>query len=162
MSNITQRPGRGPAIRWDETAIGMTSAPRTTSVTVCALLAFAAATGETSAIYLDEAAAQAAGYAALPAPPTYAFSLALSAPDGQNGLFARLAIDRSRILHGEQSFRYHHPIVAGDLITLTSRILDLVEKKGGALTMLTTATTAINAEMTLCVEMTTVYVVRND
>ncbi len=51
-----------------------------------------------------------------------------------------LGVDIGRILHGEQSFTYHAPVVAGDRLAFESRISDIVDKKGGALTLVTVET----------------------
>jgi len=93
---------------------------------------FAKAIGETNPIYIDESAAVAAGYRALPAPPTIPFSLDMDGPE-LLPVVGALNLDIARVLHGSQEFEYHAPICAGDRITVTSRISDIFDKKGGAL-----------------------------
>ena len=144
--------------------IGVVSEPRIVDVEKGFLKFFAKATGETDPIYFDEDAARAAGHPGLPAPPTYLFSLALSAPakrgdlfDGENGI----GVDQTRILHGEQGFTYHRPIYAGDQLTLTTTTTDIYSKKGGALQFIVQDTQAVNAANELCVAMRMVTVVRN-
>ena len=122
---------------------------------------FAHATGETNPIYFDEAAARAAGHPALPAPPTFAFSLALGAPPTKGNLLGDMGVDMHRILHGEQSFTYHRPIYAGETITLITTTSDIYEKKGGALEFIVQDTKASNAAGELCIDMRVVTVVRN-
>ena len=63
-----------------EKHVGVVSEPREVVVETGFLKFFARATGEANPIYFDEAAARAAGHPALPAPPTYLFSLAIGAP----------------------------------------------------------------------------------
>ena len=77
---------------------------------------FASAVLSTSPLNFDPAAAKAAGFADVVAPPTFAvviqeLSLAqlLAAPDAN--------IDFSRVVHGDQRFSYSRPIVAGDELT---------------------------------------------
>ena len=74
---------------------------------------FSSAVFSTSAINFDTAAANAAGYADVVAPPTFAvvvqertLAQLLAAPDA--------GIDFSRVVHGDQRFSYTRPIVAGD------------------------------------------------
>jgi len=136
-----------------EKHIGVVSEPRTVVVEPSFLKFFARATGETDPIYFDEAAARVAGHSALPAPPTYLFSLALGAPakrgevlDPDNGI----GVDMRRILHGEQSFAYHRPIHAGDRLTLTTTTRDIYEKRGGALEFIVQDTRAVNDAGDLC------------
>jgi acyl dehydratase len=69
--------------------------------------------------------------------------------------------DLSKILHGEQSFTYHHMLHAGDTATLVTANRDIYEKKGGALEFLVQDTAITNQHGKLCVEMRTVTVVRN-
>jgi len=144
--------------------VGVTSEPRVVEVEKGFLKFFARATGETNPIYFDEDAALAAGHPAIPAPPTYLFSLALGAPakrgevlDPENGI----GVDMRRILHGEQKFTYHRPIYAGDRLTLTTVTSDIYSKKGGALEFVVQDTAAVNDAGALCAEMTVVTVIRN-
>lgn len=93
---------------------------------------FAKAIGETNPIYTDEAAARDAGYKTLPAPPTFMFSIDLDSPEFLPVL-QLLNMDIGRILHGNQEFEYSGTIYAGDTITASCKILDMFDKKGGAL-----------------------------
>lgn len=96
------------------------------------LRAFAKATGQDDPIYWDEDAARAAGHPSLPVPPTFLFCLEMERPDPAE-MFARLGVDYARVLHGEQHFVYHRLAHAGETLHYTPRIVDLYEKKGGAL-----------------------------
>lgn len=93
---------------------------------------FAKAIGETDPIYTDEAAAQAAGHRAIPAPPTYMFSVDLDGPE-LLPILGLLDLDIGRVLHGSQEFDYLGQIYAGDSITQQCKIVDIYDKKGGAL-----------------------------
>ena len=120
---------------------------------------FAKATGETNPVYTDEAVARDAGHPALPAPPTFAFSLNLLAPAKANSL-TEMGVNIGNVLHGEQHFDYHTPIYAGDAIRLGGRITDIYEKKGGALEFIVQETTAHNQHGALCVSTRHITVVR--
>jgi acyl dehydratase len=143
--------------------IGMVSEPRTIDVEKGFLKFFAHATGETDPVYFDEEAARAAGHPAIPAPPTWLFSLGMAAPARRGGLFASegFALDMARVLHGEQSFTYHRPIYAGDTLTLTTTTTDIYAKKGGALEFIVQETQAVGSEGALRAEMRFITVVRN-
>ena len=67
---------------------------------------FAKAIGETSSVYTDVQAARAAGYADLPAPPTFLFAAELDS-GASDQLLQKLEVPIAKILHGEQSFCYH-------------------------------------------------------
>ncbi len=147
-----------------EKHVGIVSEPRLVDVEKGFLKFFAKATGETDPVYFDEDAARAAGHPTLPAPPTYLFSLALSAPARRGDVFDKangIGVDLAGVLHGEQSFTYHQPIYAGDRLTLTTTTKDIYAKKGGALEFIVQDTQAANDAGVLCVEMRMVTVVRN-
>jgi len=121
---------------------------------------FAKATGETDPIYSDLEAARAAGYGDIPAPPTFLFAANLD-----SGVTFRLledmAIPLSSILHGEQSFEYFAPVVAGDEITATSRIGDIYDKRGGALEFIDLETEAVNQTGEAVARLRSLIVVRS-
>lgn len=82
---------------------------------------FAAAVGDANPAYTDVAAAQALGYADVIAPPTFAIVLSLKAAEAV--MFdPELGLDYSRVVHGEQSFAYTRPIIAGDELQVTTVI----------------------------------------
>jgi len=144
----------------DKNNIGLELEPLTVEVEAGRLRFFAKATGQTDPVYLDEAAAQAAGYRTLPAPPTFIFSLELEQADPFKFIKA-LNIDISRVLHAEQSFVYNRHICAGDTITLKSRVEDIYDKKGGALEFVVMKTLATDQNDISVAEMTRLLVVRN-
>ena len=144
----------------DRTLIGRQSEPRSILVEAGHLTFFAEATGDTNPIYRDEGAAQASGLRALPAPPTFLFCLASLAPE-KTDMLDLLAIDIGQVLHGEQWFFDLKPIYAGDTISLTSRISDIYDKKGGALDFVVLETEAENQHGKRVGVSRTVCVVRN-
>jgi acyl dehydratase len=121
---------------------------------------FAKAIGETQAIYTDRDAAQAAGYADLPAPPTFLFAAELDS-GAIDEVLAKLEIPLAKLLHGEQSFTYHQTACVGDTVTVTSRIDDIYEKKNGALEFVVKASRAVNQRGELVAEMRSVLVCRH-
>lgn len=103
---------------------------------------FATALKDENPIYRDAKAAADAGFAHIPAPPTFTFAMPFwgsfteeQPPDpsgGQNPmhtimgeLFAKGAL----VLHGEQEFEYHRPVEVGDVLVGEGRIKDLYEKE---------------------------------
>lgn len=144
----------------DKGLIGKKSSPLEVDVEKGQLLFFAKAVGETNPVYTDEAAARDAGYRALPAPPTFVFSLNLAQPD-PFAKFIEMDIDLAKVLHGEQQFEYGAPVCAGDRITLQSTVVDIFDKKGGALEFLVEETTATNQDNELVAKSIQTLVVRN-
>src|SRR3954451_7131455 len=90
---------------------------------------FAAAIGEPDPVHRDAEAARAAGHPDVIAPPTFAIVVSLEAatsvlddPD--------VALDSSRVVHGEQRFAHHRPIRAGHRRAATTTI-DAARSVGG-------------------------------
>jgi len=121
---------------------------------------FAKAIGETDPVYTDEAAARDAGYADLPAPPTFLFAAELDS-GAMFGLLDRLGVPHEKVLHGEESFEYLGPVVAGDTVTVSSRIKDIYDKKGGALEFIEIESQAVNQHGDPVVRFRSLTVVRN-
>jgi acyl dehydratase len=111
----------------DRSLIGRESEPVVHEVEKGAIRRFAEALGDPNPIYVDEAAARASGYPSLVAPPTFPVALA------SNERFRHsLDLGTRSILHGEQQFEYGRPIVAGDRITVKSKVADVQERAGAS------------------------------
>ncbi|MDJ1639403.1 MaoC family dehydratase N-terminal domain-containing protein [Streptomyces pakalii] len=82
---------------------------------------FAEAVGDTHPAYVDPEAARALGHADVIAPPTFVFSITYRAA-GVVVQDPQLGVDYSRVVHGDQKFRYVRPVRAGDRLTVTSTI----------------------------------------
>ncbi len=120
---------------------------------------FARAVFSASPLSTDVAAARAAGYDDLVAPPTFPvvvqeFTLAqlLAEPDS--------GIDFSRVVHGDQRFTFTRPIVAGDKLTATLTIASV--KSLGGHSMVTAQSTITDASGEHVVTATSTLVVRGD
>ncbi|MBO9499240.1 MAG: MaoC family dehydratase N-terminal domain-containing protein [Novosphingobium sp.] len=144
----------------DTSFIGHEFPDRFVEVEAGQLRFFAKAIGETDPVYSDLAAAKAAGHPALPAPPTFLFSLEIMTSD-EVSVLDLLGVNIGRVLHGEQGFTYSGQIYAGDRIRLSTRIVDIYAKKGGALEFVVQETTARNQHGADVGTGRTVTVVRN-
>ena len=105
----------------DRSAIGRQSKPAVNEVERGAIRRFAESLGEQNPIYFDESAAKAAGYKGLVAPPTFPISLR-SGSDLREGL---MVLTGANLLQSEQSFEYARPIVAGDKLTVRSKVVEM-------------------------------------
>ncbi len=98
---------------------------------------FADAIGEPSPLCRDRAAAQAAGYPDVIAPPT--FAIVVSAANSARVTHDQdLGVNYAMILHGEQSFSHARPLHAGDVVVSQSTIESI--RPVGSMTTLTTVT----------------------
>ena len=90
---------------------------------------FADAVGATDPVHHDLAAAREAGYADLVAPPTFAV-IPGQRTDAQFVADPDAGVDYTRVVHGEQRFTHHRPIVAGDELHGVLHI-DAIRAAGG-------------------------------
>jgi len=121
---------------------------------------FAKAIGETDPVYTEVAAAQAAGHADLPVPPTFLFAAELDSGAAFR-LIDDLQIPIAKLLHGEQSFSFHKPACAGDTVTVRSTVSDIYDKKNGALEFVVKLSRATNQRDELVAELRSVLVCKN-
>lgn len=96
---------------------------------------FAAAVKATHPAHFELEAAAALGHADLLAPPTFAIIVAQRA-DAQLIADPASGIDFSRVVHADQRFTHHRPIIAGDEL-LAELHVDTVRAMGGG-AMITT------------------------
>jgi acyl dehydratase len=129
------------------TIIGRPTGTTVVTVERGQLAQFADAVKDDSPIYRDTRAATEAGLAGIPAPPTYPFVM------GNFGAFPELQTEAAPvgnpmaevlgplmakgglILHGEQEFTYHRPVVAGDVLVGAGSVVDAYQKESKGKTM---------------------------
>jgi acyl dehydratase len=137
----------------DRSAIGRDLTTVRANVEPGRLRYFFDAVGERNPVYRDAAVAKAAGYGAIPIPPTYLFCLEM--------MDAEKPFEFFELLHVEQRFTYHAPAVVGDTLTFRSRVSDVVDKKGGALTIVDVTTAVTNQRGERVAEALRTIVIRN-
>lgn len=132
------RPDNDVIRRFDRSAAGWISAPRPVAVDRRHLIQFSEAIGETNPIFFDGAAAQAAGYPDIVAPPTFAAVINMAAQHdmrraGESSIQVKINADYRVLLHGEESFDYHGHIFALDVISHQTRVLGFSESASGSM-----------------------------
>jgi hypothetical protein len=145
----------------DRSFIGLQLTPIVTHVERGRLRSFAKAIGETNPVYLDTDAARRAGFRDIPVPPTYPFCLEMLGAEDPFELFKRMNVPLGKVLHGEQFFTYHATICAGDRVTMSGRVVDIYDKKHGALEFIVQDTEGRDENGHLMVELRRVVVIRN-
>ena len=120
---------------------------------------FASAVFATAPIHHDGDAAIAAGYSDVVAPPTFPIVIQektlhqlLSHPGA--------GIDFSRVVHGDQKFEYQRPLVAGDEVVATLRVIK-IQSLGGH-TMLTSESSITTTAGEPVVVATSTLVIRGE
>jgi acyl dehydratase len=93
-------------------------------------------------LFHDPAAARAAGFVDLPAPPTLPIVFSLWANEPLLAELQNLGASLIQMLHGEQHYTYHAPICAGDVLTAQAALGSIIEKQAasGPLQLLTLIT----------------------
>ena len=85
---------------------------------------FARAVGETSPLCHDVDAAKAAGHLDVIAPVTFPIAITLEIM-GESATSPEVGLNWSRVVHGDQRFKYERPIVAGDELSVTTTIEEI-------------------------------------
>ncbi len=134
--------------------IGKPMSKSTVVVERSAVSNFATAVVDSSPVYRDPRAAEDAGLAAIPAPPTFPFVMNTwgqfpeiqpdDAPTGNpmGEVLGPLMAKGGIILHGEQEFIYHRPVYVGDVLLGEGTVVDAYTKdsKGKTMTFVVTET----------------------
>ncbi|MBI2762014.1 MAG: MaoC family dehydratase N-terminal domain-containing protein [Chloroflexi bacterium] len=128
--------------------IGVESEPYRLEVDKLQIRMFARSVGYTDPLFYDEDFAKSKGYRSLVAPPHYLGTPVFN-PATSDATFGSARGARSvpspfkRRLNGGTDIEYFDTICAGDVLTATSKVADIVEAKGslGVMMITTTETT---------------------
>jgi len=126
----------------DKSALGKTTATSTMEVEKGHIRRFAQAIGDDNPLYHDEEYAKKSRYGGIVAPPTFPTTFGFEGERVLEGL----DINYARLLHGEQGYEYFRPVMAGDVIRFSTKIVDVAEKEGrsGVMDIITTEMTGHN------------------
>ncbi len=121
--------------------IGVESEPVTFEVDKTACRMFARAVGYTDPIYFDEQYAKSKGYRGIPAPVGFLGHVVYNPNEPQRlGGYFRTDTPLKRILNGGTDIEYLESVCAGDVLTATSKLIDLSERESRLGPMLITVT----------------------
>ena len=121
-------------------SVGFETGETTHEVDRVSIRWFARALGEKNPIYYDQAAAKKAGFADVPAPPTFPTTF----KDEQDAILRdEVGFDFMKLVHGGQEYEMPRPLVAGDVLKVRHRVADIYTKEGksGAMIMVVVETT---------------------
>jgi acyl dehydratase len=143
------------AVTRDE-VVGRSTGKSTVRIERGPVTQFAASVTESNPVYKRADVATANGFRDIPVPPTYFFSAggfwgafseeqpADAVPDVNPTMeiIGKLMAKGGMVLHGEQEFEYHQPVVVGDLLHSEGKVTDLYTKETGdrVMTFLVTET----------------------
>ena len=113
----------------DTSAKGKTYEPYEYEVGKEKIREYAAAVGEDNPVYFDRAAATAAGFRDIPAPPMFAVVYSAGSV-GPAVLDPAVGINLTMMVHGGQEFVWGEPVCSGDTITTATEVKDIYERDG--------------------------------
>jgi len=91
---------------------------------------WADAIGDLNPLYHDEEYAKKCGYRSLVAPPGFMGQYAFAVKRGKPAPMPRSRRSFTTNLNGGSEYEFLKPIQAGDVITATSKVVDIFERKG--------------------------------
>lgn len=140
--------GTDPTAGTTSDVVGRPTVAATVHVERGAVQNFALAVTDDNPVYTDLEAARAAGFDAIPAPPTFTFAsqncgkfAEEQPPDPTGGrspmmeVIGTLMANGGMVLHGEQEFVYHRPVLVGDTLHANGKVVDHYSKQSGERTM---------------------------
>lgn len=116
----------------DPSLLGHETTPQTATIADADVREFADAIHDNNPIFHDPAAAERAGFADTPTPPTFITRFRVA--------FAEAGLDpeRMQVLHGEQEYTYTRPLVVGDTLTVRHRVATLRQSsRAGGMAIMT-------------------------
>lgn len=108
---------------------------------------FATSLHDSNPLYRDGKVAIESGFSGIPAPPTFT-AVAAHFHEGED-LFTILGLDGARVLHAGQEWKYHRPVIAGELVTCETTVDTVsskVGRRGGELTVIVLRTEYVGRE----------------
>lgn len=113
----------------NQALVGQESPPATIHVDRSRVRQFARAVGLTDDVFYDEAAARAAGFPGLIAPPTLPIAIGQDAEPG-GGAMPKVQWEVRKILHESTSLDFDRPIFAGETLTSKSSLESIATREG--------------------------------
>ncbi|HJQ46482.1 MAG TPA: MaoC family dehydratase N-terminal domain-containing protein [Amycolatopsis sp.] len=99
-------------------------------------------------LHLDPEKARQAGFADLPAPPTYTVCVAHWSGGDATAVPRTVGLDLARVLHAEQRYTFHRPVVAGQTLRgerAVSAVQTKQSRSGGQMTFVTVTTRFVDS-----------------
>jgi acyl dehydratase len=146
-----EKRAENPRGRFDRSTRGAVLPPVTVTVERGRIAFFAKSLGETDPVHFDVEAARRAGYPDVVAPPSFFMAIEAMANEecarrGEATAPERVKCDFRYLLHGDETYSYPGLVFAGDEVTLSTRIVDFYDKKGGDMEFVTIEYSVSHAE----------------
>jgi acyl dehydratase len=136
---------------FDRSSLGVTLEPVSIPIERGRVRFLAQVLGETDPIHFDLEAACAAGHPDIVASPSFFMVVEAAATEertrrGTPTLLDVVKADFRYLLHGDERYFYQGPLYAGEEVSLTTKVLEFYDKKGGAMEFVTFESTLAHAK----------------
>ncbi len=111
----------------DRNAVGRTTPPTLNEVEKGAIRRFAESLGDYNPSYFDAEYAKASGFPGIVVPPSFPLSFTSSVD-----LRELLGVPSKHLLLAEWSADYEHPVIAGDRLLMTTRVVEVGDRPSPA------------------------------
>ena len=115
---------------FDTTKIGHSFPPFSVTIEQAKIRELALAIGDDNPIYQNRQAAQGAGYADVPLPPTMATEFLFWGNSHFVAQLTELGLDINKLMHREEEYEYLASIQVGETLTGTMTVLDGANRRG--------------------------------
>ena len=115
---------------FDTTKIGHSFPPFSVTIERAKIRELALAIGDNSPAYQSRQAAQEAGYADVPLPPTMATQFLFWGNTHFIEQLAELGLDVNRLMHREEEYEYLAPMHPGEMLTGVITVIDGASRRG--------------------------------
>jgi len=138
---------------------GQSNAPISVMVERGRIRFFAQVLGDIDPIHSDVEHARSKGHPDIVAPPSFIMVIEALANEerkkrGEIGMAELVGCDFRYLLHGDEHYSYEGLIYAGDEVSLSSRVVDFYDKKGGAMEFVAIESLLTHAERGVLVRAT--------
>jgi len=141
-------------------AVGRTYGPFDAyEVTRVKIREFAEAVDARSGAHFQPQIAKAEGYADVVAPTTFAVMIAQQA-EFHVVVDPEVGVDFTKVVHADERFTHHRPLVAGDVVTTTVTIENIVQRAG--ISMVTTRAEIVDEDNAPVATVSSTLAVRED
>ena len=120
---------------------------------------FAEAVDARSGAHFQPEIARAEGYADVVAPSTFAVLIAQQA-EFHVVVDPEVGVDFTKVVHADERFTHHRPLVAGDVVTTTVTIENIVQRAG--ISMVTTRAEIVDEDNAPVATVSSTLAVRED
>ena len=157
---MTEHPAEvNPRGIFDRSKNGHTTNPVSVQIERGRIRFLAQVLGLADPIHFDVETARTRGYPDLVAPPSFFMVIEADASEhlrrlGHRSILDQIGSDYRYLLHGDERYDYSGALFAGDEVSLTTRIVDFYDRKGGSMEFVTLRSTVSHSQRGVLIDAT--------